>query len=128
MISIEVLESMFDNIREDAPWNIDGPMLWGYFFKHGTETKLRELVPALEAQGYRLVDISTPAGEAAQEGVAYILHVEKTEIHSVQSLHARNQQLAAFAAQHQIDSYDGMDVGPPNSTTANATSTVAENK
>ena len=77
MISIEALESMFDNIRQDAPWNIDGPMLWGYFFKHGADTKLRELVPALEAQGYRLVDICTHTGEADQEGAAYFLHVEK---------------------------------------------------
>jgi hypothetical protein len=41
-----------------------------------------------------------------------VLHVEKAEVHSVDSLHARNGELMAFAQENQLASYDGMDVGP----------------
>ena len=121
MISIEALETMFNDIRRDAPWNIDGAMLWGYFFKDDSEAKLRELMPALEAQGYRFVDVFSNASDANQTASSFFLHVEKMEIHSVQSLHARNQQLSAFAEQHRIGSYDGMDVGPVVTTVPAAT-------
>ena len=121
MISIEALETMFNDIRRDAPWNIDGAMLWGYFFKDDSEAKLRALVPALEAHGYRFVDVFINEGNADQTASSFFLHVEKTEIHSVQSLHARNQQLSAFAEQHHIGSYDGMDVGPAVTTVPGAT-------
>jgi len=121
MISIEALETMFNDIRRDAPWNIDGAMLWGYFFKDESEAKLRELVPALESHGYRFVDVFINASDADQTASSFFLHVEKMEIHSVQSLHARNQQLSAFAEQHHIGSYDGMDVGPVVTTVPAAT-------
>ena len=39
------------------------------------------------------------------------LHVEKTEIHTPDSLDQRNQALYRFAAEHGLDAYDGMDVG-----------------
>ena len=39
------------------------------------------------------------------------LHVEKTEVHTPDSLHERNQALYRFAEEHGLDAYDGMDVG-----------------
>ncbi len=32
MITRDQLEAMFENIRAKTPWDIDGKMLWGYFF------------------------------------------------------------------------------------------------
>jgi len=111
MIEIEALESMFDNIRKDAQWDIDGPMLWGYFFTDRSENKLRALIPALEMQGYKFVDLFILELDEGQEEY-FFLHIEKEEVHSVASLHERNQHLDALAELHQLDSYDGMDVGP----------------
>jgi hypothetical protein len=37
---------------------------------------------------------------------------EKVEKHTVDTLHARNQEFYKFAEEHQLESYDGMDVGP----------------
>ena len=35
------LEQMFAQMRANAPWNVDGPLLWGYFFtKSLTKTEL----------------------------------------------------------------------------------------
>jgi hypothetical protein len=37
--------------------------------------------------------------------------VDKLEVHSVDSLHERNAQLAVVAARFGVAAYDGMDVG-----------------
>ena len=42
----------------------------------------------------------------------WFLHVEKEEAHSPGSLHARNAEFYALAEEHDLLSYDGMDVGP----------------
>ena len=116
MISLEQLEEMFGNIASSTDWNVDGPLVWGYFFTDESEDHLIRIVPLLQAQGYRFVDLfaSDPA-EGVEEH--FFLHVEKTETHSPLTLHERNQQLYAFAKLHRLRSYDGMDVGPINDPT-----------
>lgn len=111
MITIDTLEAMFENIRANTKWQIDGPMLWGYFFTDFSLEKLQALVPVLEAQGYRYVDLFIPE---LDEGVDeyFFLHVEREESHTVDSLHERNMRLSALAELHGLASYDGMDVGP----------------
>ncbi|WP_349261232.1 ribonuclease E inhibitor RraB [Povalibacter sp.] len=101
---------MFDSMRRDAPWNIDGPLLWGYFFINQTPEPLRKAGEQLEAIGYRVVDISERSDAAAS--ARWRLHVEKIETHTVESLHVRNQELYALASKMGLNSYDGMDVGP----------------
>lgn len=111
MITVDSLEAMFENIRANTKWQIDGPMLWGYFFTDPAAEKLQALVPVLEAQGYRFVDLFIPK---LDEGVDeyFFLHVEREELHTVDSLHERNMRLYALAELHGLTSYDGMDVGP----------------
>ena len=86
-------------------------MLRGYFFPGRSREKLVAVVPELEAQGYRFVDVFMAEGDEG-EPKHFFLHVEREEAHSSQSLDARNRNLYALASQHQLDSYDGMDVGP----------------
>lgn len=111
MIELSQLEEMFANMRAETDWDLDGPMLWGYFFTDRSEQKLRGLIPVLEAQGYRFVDIFAPDVDEGDEPY-FFLHVEKEEVHSPESLHACNQHFYALADLHQLESYDGMDVGP----------------
>ena len=125
MIQLEALQEMFTNMRADTEWDVDGPLLWGFFFTDRVEAKLRAVLPALEKQGYRLVEIfvsevdvdDAKAGAKADEKAAYFtLHVEKIETHSAASLYERNLQLHAFAELYRLNSYDGMDVGPIDGT------------
>jgi len=111
MIALETIQDMFDNIRNNTEWNIDGPMLWGYFFTDESLEKLESIVPSLEAQGYRYVGVFEADIEDG-EMPYYFLHAEKEETHSVASLNERNQHLYALAELHNLASYDGMDVGP----------------
>lgn len=100
------LDAMFSQMRAKTPWNVDGPLLWGYFFLDGSRVKLELAASELASKGYRVVGIE-PAGAGR-----YRLHVERIEVHSPASLDSRNQELYALADRLEIASYDGMDVGP----------------
>lgn len=100
------LDTMFADMRARAPWNVDGDLLWGYFFISPYRNQLDKAADELAAKGYRVVDIRQVAPER------WGLHVEKVEHHTAESLFNRNEELYIFAAAHMQMVYDGMDVGP----------------
>jgi hypothetical protein len=112
MITRAEIERMFEGMAKETDWNVAGPLLWGYFFTDAIPDRLRQVAPLLEAQGYRVVDLYLSDKDEAGEADEWWLHVEKVEAHTPESLHARNQSLYAFATEHGLGSYDGMDVGP----------------
>ena len=101
------LDAMFENMREKSHWNVDGPLLWGYFFLDTDRKKLADAGAELAKQGYRVVGVESVDGKPVSR-----LHVERVEVHSPATLDARDIELEAFARAHHIASYDGMDVGP----------------
>ena len=111
MIELSQLKDMFSNITSDAGWDMSKPMLWGYFFTDRKRAKLETALAALEQQGFQYVDLFIPQLEKGQEDY-FFLHVTKQDTHTPESLHEQNARLYAFAAEHGLDSYDGMDVGP----------------
>ena len=106
-IQLSQLEAMFSNMRAKAPWNVDGPLLWGYFFFDSNPSKLQQAAVELQASEYKLVSVEQVPGRNM-----FRLHVEKVEVHSPLSLHNRNTEFYALASKFGIASYDGMDVGP----------------
>jgi hypothetical protein len=109
-IKLAQLEAMFADMRAKAPWNVDGPLLWGYFFVDPSGEKLKLAGSELEADGYRIVGLQPRKNK---EGLQYFqLHVERVEVHSPSSLHLRNKAFYDLADKHGLKSYDGMDVGP----------------
>ncbi|MBT9596296.1 MAG: ribonuclease E inhibitor RraB [Vitreoscilla sp.] len=115
MITLEQLEEMFSDIAAKGRWDMTKPMLWGYFFTDSSPHKLNAVAPELEQLGYGLVDVFEAGVDPGTEPY-YFLHVEKVEVHSPASLHARNQDFYEFASKHGLQSYDGMDVGLPAET------------
>ena len=107
-IPLSQLEDMFSSMRKKTKWNVDGPLLWGYFFIDPNQEKLAKLAERLQSDDFRLVQIR----QASESPVLFQLHVERVETHSPKSLHARNAKLYALAAEYRVQSYDGMDVGP----------------
>ena len=103
------LDELFENLRVKTKWNLNEPLLWGYFFTDHDPEKLARLRAHLERLGYRHVGILEP--EAGEEDRTYFLHVERVEHHTARSLHARNQQLSRLAEEFGVEAYDGMDVG-----------------
>jgi hypothetical protein len=107
MIPLNALEEMFENMRAHTKWNVDGPMLWGYFFLDPNADKLQKAADHLTDEGYRFVEI-----QPTDDGDLFVLHVERTETHSPQTLLKRNRYLHGIAERFDLDVYDGMDVGP----------------
>lgn len=106
-ISLEKLQAMFSDMRAKTPWNVDGPLLWGYFFFDRDMEKLKGGAAELQLLGYRVVNL-----EAVQGRPLFRLHIERVEAHTPESLDVRNKQFYEFAEKRGIGSYDGMDVGP----------------
>lgn len=107
MIELGMLEEMFAGMRAKTPWNVDGPMLWGYFFTDPSQEKLEKAATHLTAQAFRFVGI-----HETDDGRTRVLHLERVETHSPQTLFARNEEFYALADELGLQSYDGMDVGP----------------
>ena len=111
-ITLETLETMFENIEENPGWDTSSDLLWGYFFTHREPSKLEEAKAYLVSEGYHFVKIYLSDKEDPKEPDKYWLHVEKNETHSPKSLDARNDVFYIYANEIGLDSYDGMDVGP----------------
>ena len=107
MITLQQMEDMFANMRTKTKWDIDGDMLWGYFFTDRDPKKLERAAEPLVRGGYRLVSIYQTDDKST-----YFLHVERIEKHTPQTLQSRNLELYRLAEEFALDSYDGMDVGP----------------
>ena len=106
-IPLEQLEDMFADMRSQTKWNLDGDMLWGYFFTDPDPNKLEPVAKHLSDAGYRVVAIYPNDDRST-----HVLHVERIEYHTPKTLHVRNQEFEALAARQRIATYDGMDVGP----------------
>ena len=111
MISKEELQEMFDAIAENPDWDLSGEMLWGYFFTDSDKSALERVAPVLEDMGYFVNAIYLSDKESEDDPDLWWLHIEKAEIHTVDSLHKTNQVFYELARKYGLDSYDGMDVG-----------------
>lgn len=103
----ETLEFTFGEMKKQTDWNLQGKLVWGFFFTSPTKPPLIEASKSLEKTGYRIVSVYTD-----DKKKDWWLHVEKIEVHSIDSLHARNQELVKFSSQMKLGTYDGWDVGP----------------
>jgi hypothetical protein len=111
MITKEDMVDLFANMKENAPWDITKPLLWGYFFSDQDKARLEAAAPLLAAKGYQVVGIFDSKPDSDTPALWW-LHLEKVEKHTVDTLHALNQEFYQFAAANQIETYDGMDVAP----------------
>lgn len=111
-ITVEQLDEMFNDIKEQGQWDLLKPLLWGYFFTDGDPTKLALVIPEIESMGYSIVDIFQVKKENETEADSFYLHVAKIEIHNSKSLDKINDDFYILAHKNGLESYDGMDVGP----------------
>jgi len=106
-ITLQDLQDMFANMRADPKCDVDGDLLWGYFFTDPDPKKLDPVAEHLGRSGYRVVSIYE-----ADDKSTHFLHVARVETHTPQTLHARNEEFERLAGEFDLECYDGMDVGP----------------
>lgn len=115
---MEMLEVSFERMRE-AGWVTHGDLLWGYFFVDKDVSKLKRLSDHLQSLDYRFVDIFELEDEDEGPSGEYMLHVERVEIHHIDSLAERNVALSRLASHWEVADYDGWDAGPVEKPTTN---------
>jgi hypothetical protein len=111
-ISRQQLQRMFDQMNQQSHWDLKQPLLWGYFFFNPTREPLDKAASLLAAIGYRVVGVEQVTPKTNLAPNKWRLHVERVEVHTVDSLDVRNHDLNDFARTNGIALYDGMDVGP----------------
>jgi hypothetical protein len=97
--------AVFAEMRKN-PWDLNGDLLWGYFFTNQNKKALEFDAWVLRRFGYRTVDMH----QDEKKGFWW-LHVEKVERHTLDSMAGRNVRLAWFGSVFGGSDYDGWDVG-----------------
>src|SRR4051812_38095296 len=119
MIEFNDIESQLDGIREifetartEDGWNLEEEMLYSYYFVDTDVDKLEKLGLDLERKGYDFIDIFELGDEDTDKPTGeYLLHIDKLEIHTPESLAARNVEFQNLANEYEIASYDGWEFG-----------------
>jgi hypothetical protein len=109
---LESINEIFDKARTEDKWNTEGEMLYSFYFVDTDVDKLEKLGLKLEADGYDFVDIFELGDEETDESTGeYLLHIDKVEIHTPESLAQRNVEFQTLANEYEIASYDGWEFG-----------------
>jgi len=106
-ITLEQMERLFQKLRATTSLVLDGGLSWGYLFLDPQPQKLQVLGEELKSKGYSVAE-----PRVAPSGGLYVLSAEKVEVHTPQTLDARNKEFYALAARHGVAVYDGMTVAP----------------
>jgi hypothetical protein len=109
---LEGIKEIFNTARTEDKWNTDEEMLYSYYFVDTDVDKLEKLGLKLEADGYDFLDIFELGDEETDESTGeYLLHIDKVETHTPESLAQRNVEFQTLAEQHELVSYDGWEFG-----------------
>lgn len=109
---LESIREIFETARTEDQWNPDEEMLYSFYFIDKDAEKLEKLGLDLEKQGYDFVDIFELADEEEGEpNGEFLLHIDKIETNTPETLAARNVEFQALADKYEIGSYDGWEFG-----------------
>ena len=109
---LEGIKEIFQTAKTEDNWNLGGEMLYSFYFVDEDVDKLEKLGLKLDADGYDFLDIFELGDEETDESTGeYLLHIDKIEIHTPETLAARNVEFAKLAEEYEIASYDGWEFG-----------------
>lgn len=109
---IEGIKEIFETARTEDKWNLDEEMLYSYYFVDESVDKLEKLGLHLEKEGYDFIDVFELGDEETEEPTGeFLLHIDKKEIHTPESLAQRNVEFQNLADEYEIETYDGWEFG-----------------
>lgn len=109
---LEGIKEIFDDARREDGWNMDEPMLYSFYFVDESVDKLEKLGNHLADQGYDFIDVFELGDEETNESTGeYLLHIDKVEVHTPDSLAERNIEFSKLAEEYEIETYDGWEFG-----------------
>ncbi|HEX8251257.1 MAG TPA: ribonuclease E inhibitor RraB [Pyrinomonadaceae bacterium] len=109
---LETIKEIFAQAKQEDNWNLEEPMLYSFYFVDESVEKLEKLGLKLESDGYDFVDIFELGDEETNESTGeYLLHIDKVETHTPESLAERNVLFQKLADEYEIETYDGWEFG-----------------
>lgn len=109
---LEGIREIFAEAKREDNWNTDEPMLYSFYFVDKNIEKLEKLGLKLEADGYDFIDIFQLGDEDTEKPTGeYLLHIDKIETHTPESVAQRNVEFQKLADEFEIDTYDGWEFG-----------------
>jgi len=109
---LEGIKEIFADAKREDNWNLDEEMLYSFYFVDTSVDKLEKLGLKLEADGYDFVDVFELGDEDTDKPTGeYLLHIDKVETHTPESLAQRNIEFARLAEEYDIETYDGWEFG-----------------
>ena len=109
---LEGIRQIFAEAKQQDNWNTDEPMLYSYYFVDEDADKLEELGVELEENGYDFIGVFELGDEETDEATGeFLLHIDREEKHTPESLAERNVELQKIADDHEIETYDGWEFG-----------------
>ncbi len=109
---IEGIKEIFADAKREDNWNLDEPMLYSFYFVDEDAEKLDKLGEKLEKDGYDFIGIYELGDDETEEATGeFLLHIDKTEMHTPESLAQRNVEFQRLADEHEIKTYDGWEFG-----------------
>lgn len=106
----EIKEIFADAAREEE-WNVEGEMLYSYYFIDETMDKLEKLAQHFENENYDYINIYELGDEETNEPTGeYLLHIDKTEKHTPETLVDRIDEFLKLAEEFEVE-FDGWEFG-----------------
>ena len=109
---IKEISEIFSDAEREQGWNVTGEMLYSFYFMDESVEKLEKLGEHLEKKGYTFVNIYELGDEENNEPTGeYLLHLDKAENHTPETLTERNLEFEKLAEEFEIGTYDGWEFG-----------------
>ncbi len=109
---IEGITEIFETAKTEDGWDMSGEMLYSFYFVDESIEKLNNLGEKLQTDGYDFIDVFELGDEETEEPTGeYLLHIDKTETHTPESLAERNVEFQNLADEYEIETYDGWEFG-----------------
>lgn len=109
---LEGIREIFELATKEDGWDLENDMLYSFYFADESVEKLEKLGEYLAGKKYDFVDIFELGDEETGESTGeYLLHIDKLEKHTPESLAERNVEFQKLADEYEIESYDGWEFG-----------------
>jgi len=109
---IEGIKKIFDEAEREDNWKVGEPMLYSFYFVDTDPDKLEKLGEHLDKQDYDFIGIFELGDEETEESTGeYLLHIDKVETYTPESLAQLNIDFSKLAEEFEIETYDGWEFG-----------------
>ena len=101
---LKELKEIFADAAREEGWDVEGEMLYSYYFVDDSIEKLEKLGLKFEKDGYDFINIFELGDEETNEATGeYLLHLDKTEKQTPETLNGRLAEFQKLAEENEVE-------------------------